>query len=107
MVGAIKSITTIPAKDHLQLRKLQRDQSRNDCWHSERACYMWCSSRLRLGPTLWDVAKVSLPPEVQLICYADFTSVVGCADFVAKVKSRVDQLLKAISHVSWIEFGSI
>ena len=59
-----------------------------------------------MGPTLWNVAfndvfKVELPPGVQLICYADDTLVVGCADTIAEVECRVNQALDAVTR--WIE----
>jgi hypothetical protein len=63
-----------------------------------------------LGPTLWNVAfndllKVELPPGVQLICYADDTLVVGCADTIEEVESRVNQALDAVTR--WIESAKL
>ena len=63
-----------------------------------------------LGPTLWNVAfngilKLLLPPGVQLICYADDTLVVACADTVAEVESRVNQALEALTK--WIELAEL
>ena len=45
--------------------------------------------------------KIKLPPRVQLICYADDTLVLGSADTVAEVETKVNQALEAVTR--WIE----
>ena len=63
-----------------------------------------------LGPTLWNIGfngilKLQLPPGVQILCYADDTLVVACADAVDEVQHMVNKALDTLTK--WIQLAEL